>query len=56
MGKVFENLTLEELCDLMCGSPEREGYCTAGADVVCDGVCEECRYYDEGDEWSIMEI
>ena len=22
MGKVFENLTDEELCDLMCGGPE----------------------------------
>lgn len=22
MGVVFENLTLEELCDLMCGDPE----------------------------------
>lgn len=22
MGKTFENLTLEELCDLMCGDPE----------------------------------
>ena len=24
MGKVFENLTEEELCDLMCGGPEPE--------------------------------
>ena len=24
MGKVFENLTDEELCDLMCGGPEDE--------------------------------
>ena len=24
MGMVFENLTLEELCDLMCGMPEDE--------------------------------
>ena len=22
MGAVFENLTCEELCDLMCGKPE----------------------------------
>ena len=22
MGAVFENLTMEELCDLMCGGPE----------------------------------
>ena len=22
MGKTFENLTWEELCDLMCGKPE----------------------------------
>lgn len=22
MGAVFENLTVEELCDLMCGAPE----------------------------------
>lgn len=24
MGMVFENLTEEELCDLMCGDPEEE--------------------------------
>ena len=24
MGAVFENLTIEELCDLMCGDPEPE--------------------------------
>ena len=24
MGAVFENLTEEELCDLMCGKPEEE--------------------------------
>ena len=24
MGMVFENLTEEELCDLMCGTPEEE--------------------------------
>lgn len=24
MGMVFENLTLEQLCDLMCGIPEEE--------------------------------
>ena len=26
MGKVFENLTWEELCDLMCGCPEEDIY------------------------------
>ena len=25
MGKTFENLTCEQLCDLMCGKPEEEG-------------------------------
>ena len=25
MGAVFENLTCEELCDLMCGKPEEDG-------------------------------
>ena len=24
MGLTFENLTLEELCDLMCGEPEED--------------------------------
>lgn len=24
MVAVFENLTIEELCDLMCGEPEQE--------------------------------
>ena len=24
MGMVFENLSIEELCDLMCGEPEVE--------------------------------
>jgi len=26
MGMVWENLTEEELCDLMCGKPEEEIY------------------------------
>lgn len=26
MGKVWENLSPEELCDLMCGGPEDEEY------------------------------
>ena len=30
MGAVFENLTLEELCDLMCGDPEEEEELTDG--------------------------
>ena len=37
MGKEFNNLTQEELCDLMCGKPEREtidGYKYAVGDVV----------------------
>ena len=25
MGKTFENLTWDDLCDLMCGGPEDEG-------------------------------
>ena len=24
MGKTFENLTWDDLCDLMCGGPEEE--------------------------------
>lgn len=24
MGMIFENLTCEELCDLMCGKPEED--------------------------------
>lgn len=24
MGATFENLTLEQLCDLMCGKPEED--------------------------------
>lgn len=24
MGKTFENLTWDDLCDLMCGAPEEE--------------------------------
>ena len=27
MGTVFENLTEEELCDLMCGEPEKDYGC-----------------------------
>ena len=26
MGKVFENLTWDDLCDMMCGGPEEEIY------------------------------
>ena len=25
MGKTFENLTWDQLCDLMCGGPEDDG-------------------------------
>lgn len=25
MGMVFENLTMDDLCDLMCGIPEDDG-------------------------------
>ena len=25
MGMTFENLTMEDLCDLMCGIPEDDG-------------------------------
>lgn len=25
MGMIFENLTDEELCEMMCGSPEEDG-------------------------------
>ena len=48
MGAIFENLSLEQLCDLMCGGPDVDGYCMAEADVECDGNCRECDYYDEG--------
>lgn len=48
MGATFENLTIEELCDLMCGGPERDGYCMAESDYPCDGNCEECDCYDRG--------
>ncbi len=37
MGAEFNNLTAEDLCDLMCGKPEREtvdGYKYAVGDVV----------------------
>lgn len=33
MGKIFENLTWDELCDLMCGKPEEEIY---EDESVCD--------------------
>lgn len=35
MGMEFENLTCQELCDLMCGKPEEED----------DRDCEKCRFY-----------
>lgn len=34
MGEVFENLTWEDLCDLMCGGPEDEE--EVDDDVVSD--------------------
>ena len=33
MGKTFENLTWDDLCDLMCGGPEEE------AEEDEDGEC-----------------
>ena len=32
MGKTFENLTWDDLCDLMCGGPEDE-------DIIRDAEC-----------------
>lgn len=37
MGKTFSNLTQDELCDLMCGKPEKEyidGFKYAVGDVI----------------------
>ena len=45
MGATFENLSMDELCDLMCGQPEKD--CMADSDYPCDGNCEKCQYYDE---------
>lgn len=36
MGITFENLTEEELCDLMCGSPEEEEYEDGAGNGLCD--------------------
>lgn len=46
MGMVFENLSQEELCDLMRGEPE--GECIAEDEMECDMNCGECEYYDTG--------
>lgn len=39
MGKVFENLTWDDLCDLMCGSPEEDG--DDDGERGCDSTSEE---------------
>ena len=49
MGMEFNNLTDEDLCDLMCGLPEIDGYCMAGHEMECDGNCEGCEYFDRED-------
>lgn len=39
MGKTFENLTPEQLCDLMCGKPEEDYECQSEKSKVdTDGV------------------
>ena len=40
MGMTFENLTWDDLCDLMCGGPEDEGGDDEDGDV--EAVSEEC--------------
>lgn len=37
MGMTFENLTMEDLCDLMCGIPEEDGQ------EEEDGDCIRCE-------------
>ena len=52
MGKTFTNLTIEDLCDLMCGGPEDDGdqssepiYCDADGMVLQHmGGDEDARY------------
>ena len=39
MGKEWKNLSLEELCDLMCGDPE-EDY----EEEEDDGISSECEF------------
>ena len=43
MGMTFENLTYEQLCDLMCGKPEEEEGCqyTKQSQVVTNGARAE---------------
>ena len=55
MGMTWENLTDEELCDLMCGSPEEENEmyecfncCTNGVVWDNDFSFDEMGYEGEG--------
>lgn len=43
MGMTFENLTWDDLCDLMCGGPEEEEECqyTEQSPVAINGVSQE---------------
>ena len=40
MGKTFEELTWEELCDLMCGKPEEEGGEDDSKDNILFDTCD----------------
>lgn len=41
MGKMFENLTWDQLCDLMCGGPEDDGEKQLKKRNKTDKRCEE---------------
>ena len=38
MGKTFENLTWDDMCELMCGAPEEDYDEEEEEDEVCDNV------------------
>ena len=37
MGMIWDNLTPEELCDLMCGEPQEDEEDNVCPEEVCDG-------------------
>jgi len=51
MGKTFENLIWDDLCDLMCGTPEDEPKPIREKDYRREGKrCLEPTYYQLGTE------
>lgn len=49
LERTMENLTEEELCDLMCGGPDEEEDTINPREILCDAGYEDAEVFDAPD-------